>query len=115
MSQGDDVLSQADALMQRHRSFVARRNQEAPPTTPASDDSGEIPVLTEIVEAALPADGNPDLHDLLEQALTDWLSHALPRHVDQLGQQLLASLSAEAHASLLPRLQAACEERQTQE
>lgn len=115
MSQGDDVLSQADALMQRHRSFVARPNQEALLSPMTSNEATEIPVLTEIVEVALPADGNTDLHGRLEQALADWLSDALPRHVEQLGQQLLASVSAEARASLLPRLQALLEDRQTQE
>ncbi len=46
-----DVLGQADALIRRHRSFVASPTQRKP--------ADELPVLTEVVDLP-PAAGSPD-------------------------------------------------------
>lgn len=124
MSQGEDILSQADALMHRHRSFVARSNSEADYSPPpqADADPAEIPLLTEIVQVAHSTNHKHQRDELstrIEREFTDWLDQALPQHleklIEQIGKQLLSSLTEEAKASLLPRLQAALEGRRTVE
>jgi hypothetical protein len=109
----DDVLGQADALMRRHRSFVARPAEEVV-SCPASDSFAEapdIPLLTEVVDAQ--AVTSPDLpavldalHGEIDAALESWLADNLPASVAQASQQILAELDARARQSLLPRLQA---------
>jgi hypothetical protein len=120
MAQGEDILDQADALMRRHRSFVARgETTDLPPATAADDapGAGDIPLLTEIVEIATGPSENEGAQSaqskLIEQTLDTWLAEAMTSRIDalleQVGKQLLADLSDEARATLLPRLQAALE------
>lgn len=124
MSQGEDILSQADALMHRHRSFVARSNSETDHAPPPQADVGavEIPLLTEIVQVARSTNHEHDRSELntrIEREFADWLDQTLPQHLEklikQIGEQLLSSLAEEAKASLLPRLQAALEDKRTVE
>jgi hypothetical protein len=122
----DDVLDKADALMRRHRVFVAGAPQQ--PSLLAEPESEDIPVLTEVVDATatMPPTEDVDakLQDLLaerlaaqRQLLADelaaWLDTELPRLVmfvlDGVTDQLVAQVTAEARAALLPRLQAALE------
>lgn len=125
MAQGDDILSQADALMRRHRSFVARSDAaDSPEAASAGKDHGEadIPLLTEIVEVAAGADdGNARsiLGKAVQSELDRWLDESLPPRIDalaaQIGKQLLAELKGEALNTLLPRLLAALEAPQEKE
>ena len=105
----DDVLDQADALMQRHRSFVARRPEEI--AAPATDEviEDEIPVLTEIVDTdslAAATEPPPDLQAAIKDELDAWLVEALPAAVANASQHIIAELDTKARQSLLPRLQA---------
>lgn len=109
MAGDDDVLLKADALMQRHRSFVARAVNQPPPAPQEAPDE-DIPVLTEVViaDAALPQDLDAlldALHKDIERELSDWLVEALPAAVTNASQHILAELDAKARHSLLPRLQ----------
>jgi hypothetical protein len=125
MAQGDDILSQADALMRRHRSFVARSDTaDSPETASAGKDHGDadIPLLTEIVEIATGTDdGNARtaLSKAIQSELNSWLDEGLPSRIDalteQIGKQLLADLKGEALNTLLPRLLAALEAPQEKE
>lgn len=116
MAHEDDVIEQADALMRRHRSFVARAADAAGTdvdTRPVDDD---IPVLTEVVDAddVFP-DDVPALLDAvgrdLDEALSDWLVEVLPAAVANASQQVLAELDAKARNTLLPRLRNIIETR----
>lgn len=110
----NDVLDQADALMRRHRSFVARAAGAAAVASPADvapDDAG-IPVLTEVVPAATDALAPQNvaamldaLRDEVDSAAAAWLAEALPAAVANAGQQILAELDLQARGALLPRLQ----------
>lgn len=121
MAQGDDILGQADALMHRHRSFVARNAAAAAPAeTPAKE--ADIPLLTEIVAPAADTDGGtgPLLPaQALEKEFDDWLAEVLPARIEafaaQAGKQLLADLEQEARHTLLPRLLAALATRREKE
>lgn len=114
MAQDEDVFSQADALMRRHRSFLARGSDSMSGDAPARADDTDIPLLTEVVElaeTAAPAARPLRLQQALASEFELWLAEALPPHVqrlsDKIGAQLLADLGDEARASLLPRLLAA--------
>ena len=104
------VLSQADALMRRHRSFVARGGtaDSAALRQDAERDELDIPVLTEVVAEADTVSLEEKLRASLENALNSWIEEILPQRIDllteQIREQLLISLSAEARASLLPPL-----------
>lgn len=141
MSDRNDVLQQANQLMQRHRSFVAG-GARSPVPLPASEID-DLPVLTEVVDnpavAPLPelepvAITQPEIaperiealaRELLferlpvqRQALADelamWLDRELPqvvmRVLDGVTDHLIAQVTAEARAALLPRMQSALEE-----
>jgi hypothetical protein len=131
MADSDDILSQADRLMKRHRVFVAA-GARAPEPERAATESEELPVLTEVVEgstAPAPALLAPErieamarelLFDRLpvqRQAIADelaaWLDDELPqvvmRVLDGITDQLVTQVTLEARAALLPRLQAAIE------
>jgi len=111
----DDLLHKADALMSRHRVFVAG----ATPNDPAADDVGadDVPVLTEVISAdALPepqaaaaATDMAALRGALASELETWLDQELPQHIlrvlDGITDQLIIQLSQKARADLLPRLQ----------
>lgn len=107
----EDVLAQADSLMRRHRSFVARQAESAAPPAPVSAPAAEIPdvpVLTDIVADDRSPLSAEQLRLALESRLADWIDAILPQRVDQLADQLrahlLAGLTEEARASLLPTL-----------
>lgn len=92
----EDVFGKADALMKRHRAFVAAGAQSAPLPPPE-----DVPVLTEIVDPQaahrLPRalSGSPDTEALAEsmrealaplppdiaRAVESWLAATLPRLV----------------------------------
>jgi len=104
------VLSQADALMRRHRSFVARGSaaDNSALHQDAERDELDIPVLTEVVAEADAVSLEEKLRASIENALNSWIEETLPQRIDllteQIREQLLTSLSAEARASLLPSL-----------
>jgi hypothetical protein len=126
MAQGDDILDQADALMRRHRSFVARGDTAGLAATPPADDTpgdGDIPLLTEVVEIVPDATENETAHAVqsraIEHELDAWLAEILPSRIDalaeQIGEQLLAGLADAARDTLLPRLHAALQARREKE
>lgn len=126
MAQGEDILDQADALMRRHRSFVARGDTAGLAATPPTDDTpgdGDIPLLTEVVEIAPDAAANEAAHTVqssaIQHELDAWLAEILPSRIDalaeQIGQQLLSGLVDEARGTLLPRLHAALQARRKKE
>lgn len=106
----DDVLDKADALMHRHRSFVARGAH-----APEVDVVPDIPVLTEKVDADGTADPQTQLRQTLELELEHWVAETLPAHVDRLTSQmremLLTRLDKEVRTVLLERLLAALDAR----
>lgn len=114
----EDVLLQADALMRRHRSFVAQAPQsgDASPLQNFADDS-DIPLLTEIVAAPdtpiIPTIDEvlDDLHREIEKTLSDWLIDALPSAVANASQHILTELDAKARLTLLPQVQALIDSR----
>ena len=122
MTHEDDVIDQADALMRRHRSFVARApvpdTDDALPAEDGADDVGDvdIPVLTEVVAADMHGPQTLDamldgLRDDLRDELSAWLVEVLPAAVANASQQILAELEAKARNTLLPRLQEVVEAR----
>lgn len=123
----DDLLGKADALMRRHRVFVAGAPEQK---SLLADEGDDVPVLTEVVDAAAatplaPADEiEAKARELaygllaaqrgaLAEELAAWLDTELPRVVmavlDGVTDQIVAQVTAEARAALLPRLQAALE------
>ena len=112
----DDLMQKADALMRRHRVFVAGAAGNATADeTPGQED---IPVLTEVVSpdsvlaAVPPVQTSVDiavLRHALAFELETWLDKELPQHVmrvlDGVTDQLISQLSLRARSDLLPRLQ----------
>lgn len=125
MSREENVFSQADALMRRHRSFLARSNGGASADSPALADRTEetdIPLLTEVVElveTAIPAAMPAHMQQALTNEVEHWLAAALPQHLEplleKLHAQLLADLSEEIRTTLLPRLLASLAEKRETE
>jgi len=121
VAEADDLLQKADALMRRHRVFVAGAAAEKDDAAaPAGND--DIPVLTEVVsgdavaESAAPAHAGVPLSRLrsaLAFELEAWLDEELPLHVmrvlDGITDQLIIQLSLKARSDLLPRLQSLLE------
>lgn len=112
----DDVLIQADALMRRHRSFVARPAGEDTDALSGvfAADASDIPVLTEVVDAIPLSPRNIEalldsLRAELDATLEAWLVEMLPAAVASASQQILAELDSKARNTLLPRLQALIE------
>lgn len=110
MADERDVIDQADALMRRHRSFVARQTNDRPDDgNDAQAPDVDVPVLTEIV-----TDDAPPPHDIravldalgeeLDAEMSSWLIEVLPAAVANASQQILAELDAKARNTLLPRL-----------
>ena len=106
----DTVLSQADALMRRHRVFVAGAET---PSIPLDD----LPVLTDAVDSPAVksnfryADTSPSSfgrHRAIEGVLNQWLDEELPIAIqavtEGLVDQLVASLSNKAKTELVGRL-----------
>lgn len=127
----DDLLGKADALMRRHRVFVAGAPQQQNLLREAESD--DLPVLTEVVDAnaaqaAAVADLEARMREMLfehlavqraalGEELAAWLDTELPRVVmsvlDGVTDQIVAQVTAEARAALLPRLQSALEAEET--
>jgi hypothetical protein len=114
----DDIVGKADALMKRHRSFVAGGIQ---PPAPEED----VPVLTEVVDPtqavkalATALSGSPGAEDLAERmrelltplppdiarAVEDWLVATLPRLVkrrlDDIAEQVAEEVGSALRESL---------------
>lgn len=117
---GVNVMAQADALMRRHRVFLAGGSGPVPThsdlVTEASED--DLPVLTDVVapgDATGPARTSTMDHALAVQreqiaaSLAKWLDEELPqavlRVVDGFSDKLIAELVTQARAELLPKLQ----------
>lgn len=126
------ILKQADALIRRHRIFVAASSpggddailEEGNITTRTAtgiDTDTDLPVLTEIVtsdEITLsPATGQLHL-DAVRKEFSCWLDEELPGVVlkitDGLADQLVQQLTHQAESQLLPRLLACLESSVTQ-
>ncbi len=112
MAQGDEVLSKADALMGRYRSFVAQH----PQGEPVPDLEEDVPLLTEVVDESelmpqTPAALPDALQAEIEAELSAWLIEALPVAVTNASQHIIAELDAKATNDLLPRLRALIDDR----
>ena len=105
----DDLLHKADALMRKHRVFVAG-------ATPDEEPADDVPVLTEVIGPdAIPEAATTTAVDIaalrgaLALELETWLDQELPQHVlrvlDGITDQLIIELSLKARSELLPRLQ----------
>jgi hypothetical protein len=111
MGTEDDVINQADALMRRHRSFVARSAETAADIAESetAPDDADIPLLTEVVDTEVVPPSIDALIDTLgndiEAALSDWLVEALPAAVMNASQHILSELDAKARTTLLPQVQ----------
>jgi hypothetical protein len=110
MANTDEVLNQADALMRRHRSFVARIPAGDIPQSLDSDAEADIPVLTEVIVAADAVASNLDallaaLQNEIENELSAWLADALPAAVASASQHIITELDAKTRHTLQPRLQ----------
>lgn len=138
--QADALLEQADALMRRHRRvFVAGADAHNTPkpkpvpgsahasaaaaTTDAEADVGELPVLTEVVEAdqliasatraaedeikarihAAVGANDAELARALERWIATQLPDALAQALDSVAEQLKLELAARLRAELLTR------------
>lgn len=106
-----DVLSKADALIQRRRVELGGVPEPQPAHWP--DD---IPVLTEVVEetAPIPTFSETDkqaLRDAIRRELDSWLDENLPQIVvhmlDGIGDTLIRHLHQSAREDLLLRLEQA--------
>ena len=126
MSDDDTLLDQADALMHRHRVFVAGAStaEESPESTAErADEEDELPLLTDIVAAAAPgqaiaAAGDEtgierrlsECRDALVLELEKWLDEQLPqlvmRAMDGITDHLVGQITLRARNELLPRLTA---------
>lgn len=117
------LLQQADALMRRHRRVFVAGAETPKPVGPVSADNGDVPVLTEVVEAdqliatvsnAAEADIKARIHAAvgandaeLARALERWISTQLPdalaQALDSVAEQLKLELAARLRAELLTR------------
>lgn len=112
----DDIFGKADALMKRHRAFVAAGAQAAPAPPPE-----DVPVLTEVVDphAAAPEfpqalSGGPGADALAEsmrealaplppdiaRAVESWLAATLPRLVARQLEGVSEHVAREVGAAL---------------
>jgi hypothetical protein len=112
-----NVLSQADALMRKHRVFVASEPSpvsQASTQTPMDDD---LPVLTDAVDSPLAAnklevitsDSSSKLRNLaMASIVNQWLEEVLPAAIqevsEELAERLAANLSVKARLELTERL-----------
>lgn len=106
----DDLMSQADALMRKHRSFIARPPAlSAAPAPGVPAEENELPLLTEIVDTdALTSPDQERWRSELEprfaEMLSAWLAEALPLALNRASEALGAELTTQAREKLLPRL-----------
>ncbi|MDP1654315.1 MAG: hypothetical protein Q8L56_16510 [Rhodocyclaceae bacterium] len=111
----ENLLGQADALIRRYRSFVARGPAASDnlPVTPDAplDTETDIPLLTEVVAAATdqPATRlNENMRAALASEIDGWIGEALPAAVAKASQNMLTELETEletrARHTLLPHL-----------
>lgn len=131
MSSDDPLLDQADALMRRHRVFLAGAQAEAAEDelAPFLDNGGDagsddLPLLTEEVDAeSVPPAAEMEVlararlrqllaehHAALALELENWLDEHLPQLVihamDGITDRLVALITNRAREELLPRLEA---------
>lgn len=114
MPTDDDLIDQADTLIRRYRSFVARpAEQPKAPDAPAelgqTAADNDIPVLTDIIDAQAPHCQNAaaileSLRADIESEISAWLVNELPASVANASQQILDELDSKARNTLLPRL-----------
>ena len=107
----DDLLQKADALMRRHRVFVAGATAQ----DEAAAVHEDVPVLTEIVDpdvAGVPVANGVEIGALrhaLAHEIENWLDVELPQHVmrvvDGITDQLVSQLSLQIRSELLPKLE----------
>lgn len=114
----DDIVSRADSLMRRRRSFVAGTpataatgaigDQLPPPAAPVASEADEdIPVLTEEVMPDMPAAGAPRdrFDETLAARLASEFSHTLERRLaaelPSLVEASLAVLEADLRRGIL--------------
>jgi hypothetical protein len=134
MATDDNLIDKADMLIQRRRVFVAGGGTHPFSAPSARAETGDLPVLTEVVDVlsppppvepaisqervealakALLLERLPVRQQLVAESLGAWLDAELPqvvmRVVDGLTDQIIAQVTVEARASLLPRLQAVLE------
>lgn len=114
------VLNQADALMRRHRVFVANAPQAETPAVTQVDSDDDLPVLTDAVDhpdqvyAAdkphrMASDSASSLRNLaMASIVNQWLEEALPVAIQEVSEELtdrlVAKLSAKARLELTERL-----------
>ena len=114
------VLAQADALMRRHRVFLAGAGVTAPENSGADDE--DIPVLldivpydaprqhvTEDVAAQLSAHRQTQIRALIDEWLDEHMPAEIQRVMDGISDQLIASLANQIRGELLPKLLTAAE------
>jgi hypothetical protein len=122
--QASSLLQQADALMRRHRRvFVAGAEDTARKTVAPETDMGDVPVLTEVVEAdqliatvsraaedeirarihAAVGANDAELARALERWIATQLPAALSQALDSVAEQLKLELAARLRAELLTR------------
>lgn len=110
----EDVLGKADALMRRHRSFVA-----GAPKPPADSDE-DVPVLTDEVDLDGPAAPDaldaqqriaeilnrlePEIASLVQQWLATELPHLVAKELGALAPRLIQATHQSLEQALLPEL-----------
>jgi hypothetical protein len=120
------VLAQADALMRRHRVFIAGNATVPIPEPSAADPEDDFPVLTEVIadQSAQESDEAPapvglteaQVQEMLatqqqnfQQALAQWLDEKLPEEIlrvmDGVSDQLIGTLTTRIRNEFLPQLQ----------
>jgi hypothetical protein len=114
------VLAQADALMRRHRVFVAGAAAPVAAPAPLAEAEEDIPVLTEVVAENLAENFEPmpvadpvasalaAKQQQIESALDRWLDKELPNEIlrvmDGISDQLIGTLVRRMRDELLPQL-----------
>lgn len=133
LAEADLLLNKADALLRRHRATLP-----TPPAPVLSDDFGDLPILTDVVEdfdqspaqpatsATLPPVEPPagaieaieqlvELETEIKREIEDWLDAELPqivsRELDRLSERLMEEVTAHARATLLHTLSERISER----
>lgn len=110
----EDVLGKADALMRRHRSFVAGASK------PPADSDEDVPVLTDEVDLddsaaqeTLDAQQRiadilnrlePEIASLVRQWLAAELPHIVARELGALAPRLIQATHQSLEQALLPEL-----------